>query len=47
VVRGERRLSKDHEFLRETEEAFIYLGMIRLMLRRLAKTASGNFSDIL
>lgn len=31
-----RRLSKDYEFLPETEEAFIYLGMVRLMLRRLA-----------
>ena len=34
-----RRLSKDYEFLPETEEAFIYLGMVRLMLRRLAKTS--------
>jgi putative transposase len=33
-----RRRSKDYEFLPETEEAFIYLGMVRLMLRRLAKT---------
>jgi hypothetical protein len=33
-----RRLSKDYEFLPETEEAFIYLGMVRLMLRRLAQT---------
>ena len=33
-----RRLSKDYEFQPETEEAFIYLGMVRLMLRRLAKT---------
>ena len=41
-----RRLSKacpelsrrDYEFLPETEEAFIYLGMVRLMLRRLAKS---------
>jgi putative transposase len=32
-----RRLSKDYEFLPETEEALIYLGMERLMLRRLAK----------
>jgi putative transposase len=33
-----RRLSKDYEFLPETEEAFIYVGMVRLMLRRLART---------
>ena len=32
-----RRLSKDYEALPETDEALIYLGMIRLMLRRLAK----------
>jgi putative transposase len=31
------RLSKDYEFLPETGEAFIYVGMVRLMLRRLAK----------
>jgi len=31
-----RRLSKDYEFLPETAEAFIYLAMTRLMLRRLA-----------
>ena len=32
-----RRQSKDYEFLPATEEALIYLGMVRLMLRRLAK----------
>ena len=31
-----RRLSKDYEALPETEEAFVYLAMIHLMLRRLA-----------
>lgn len=31
-----RRLSKDYEILPETSEAFIYVGMIRLLLRRLA-----------
>lgn len=30
-----RRLAKDYEGLPETEEAFIYLGMIRLLLKRL------------
>lgn len=32
-----RRLAKDYEFLPESEDAFVYAGMVRLMLRRLAK----------
>ena len=32
----QRRLSKDYERLPETSEAFVYVAMIRLMLRRLA-----------
>jgi putative transposase len=31
-----RRLSKDYEHLPETSEAFIYIAMIRIMVRRLA-----------
>jgi putative transposase len=34
-----RRMSRDYEFLAQTTEALIYLSMIRLMLRRLAKGA--------
>ncbi|MBA3635836.1 MAG: IS5/IS1182 family transposase, partial [Rubrobacteraceae bacterium] len=33
-----RRLSKDYERLPETEEAFIYVAMSRLMVRRLARS---------
>ena len=35
-----RRMSKDYEYLTETSEAFIYAAMVRLMLRRLSRTAS-------
>jgi transposase len=31
-----RRLSKDYEILPETAETFIYVAMIRIMLKRLA-----------
>jgi hypothetical protein len=33
-------MSRDYEFLSETTEALIYVAMIRLMLRRLAKAVS-------
>ena len=33
-----RRLSKDYEVLPSSEEAWIYIAMIRIMLRRLAQT---------
>ena len=36
--RAFRRLSKDYEVLRSLEETWIYLAMIRIMLRRLAQT---------
>jgi putative transposase len=35
-----RRMSRDYEVLAETTEALIYVAMIRLMLRRLAKAPS-------
>jgi Transposase DDE domain len=35
-----RRMSRDYEFLSETTEALIYVAMIRVMLRRLAKGVS-------
>jgi putative transposase len=35
-----RRMNRDNEFLSEMTEAMIYVAVIRLMLRRLAKTAS-------
>ena len=33
-----RRLTKDYEYLAETEEAFVYAAMVRLMLRRVVRT---------
>jgi putative transposase len=33
-----RRMSKDYERLAETSEAFVYVAMTRLMLRRLARS---------
>lgn len=41
----QRRLSKDYERLTSTEEAFIYLAGIRLLLVRLAQPGSGAFSN--
>jgi len=36
-----RRMSKDYEALTETSEAYVYLAMIHLMLKRLKPAASG------
>jgi transposase len=36
----QRRLARDYEYLPETSETFIYLAMIRLMLRRLEPVVS-------
>jgi transposase len=35
-----RRMSKDYEYLTEMSEAYIYAAMVRLMLRRLSRTAA-------
>jgi transposase len=37
MVGRNRRLSKDYEMLPCSSEAFVYLAMIRLMLKRLGK----------
>ncbi len=37
-LNSSRRLSKDYEFLPKHGEAFIYVAMIRLMMKRLAAT---------
>jgi putative transposase len=37
-----RGMSKDYEYLTETSEAFIYVAMVRLMLRRLAQAPVGK-----
>jgi putative transposase len=34
-----QRMSKDYEYLTESSEAFIYAAMVRLMLRRPARTS--------
>ena len=37
-IEHNRRMSKDYERLTETSEAFIYVAMSRLMVRRLARS---------
>jgi putative transposase len=32
-----RRLSKDYEYLTEISESYLYIGMVRILLRRLVK----------
>jgi putative transposase len=39
-----RRLSKDYEVLPSNKEAWIYITMIRIMLRRLAQIAPEAFA---
>jgi putative transposase len=36
-IEKNRRMSKDHERLTATSEAFIYVAMTRVMVRRLAR----------
>ena len=38
LIDQNRRMSKDYERLPATSEAFIYVAMSRLMLRRLARS---------
>jgi putative transposase len=37
-IEHNRRMSKDYERLTETSEAFIYVAMSRLMVKRLARS---------
>lgn len=45
--RAFRRLAKDYEVLPSSEEAWIYIAMIRIMLRRLAQIAPEAFAHSL